>query len=462
MEVPVEWDRLLSTERLGREGDAQQSRPGRSEFESAVGRITFSSAFRRLGRKTQVHPLAPNDHVHTRLTHSAEVAYVGRALGKELGLRIKEDLPNTISPDDLGTIVHAACLAHDLGNPPFGHGGEEGMIYWFETKGPSVFRDLSKDHQQDLISFEGNAQGFRIVTQTEDHLFQGGLQLTYATLGAFHKYPWTSRRGKKKFGSFIAEEAILNRIGEKLGLVENGSSVWCRHPLAHLVEAADDICYSIIDLEDAVELKILSFDQVANFFLDAFDEVKREKIRATFAPGDDNYRINLTRLRGAVFDKAISTAIDTYLGAYPEIMAGKYDGNVFDLLDTSDPVLKMVFGAKALGRKQVYTDLKKVEMEIGCYSTFDALLSEFCVAALSQAAVLNDRAKETTFSWKSSHLMQLLGNHAPTRSFAPADGWTPYQCLRRVIDFVAGMTDNYAVYLSSQFRGMAFAGTQRP
>jgi len=458
----MEWDRLLSAERLGKEGESAQSRPGRSEFESDVGRITFSSTFRRLGRKTQVHPLAPNDHVHTRLTHSAEVAYVGRALGKELGLRIKEDLPSTITPDDLGTVVHAACLAHDLGNPPFGHGGEEGMIHWFETKGPSIFRDLSKDHQRDLISFEGNAQGFRIVAQTENHLFEGGLQLTYATLGAFHKYPWTSRKGQKKFGSFITEEEILNRIGEKLGLTENGHSVWCRHPLAHLVEAADDICYSIIDLEDAVELKILSFDQVADFFLEAFDEIERGRIRAAFAPGNNNYRVNLTRLRGAVFDKAISTAIDTYVGAYPEIMAGKYDGNIFDLLDPSDPVFKMVFGAKALGRKQVYTDLKKVEMEIGCYATFDTLLTEFCAAALSQAAVLNDRARETTLSWKSGHLMQLLGDHGPTLSYAPPGGWTPYQCLRRVIDFVAGMTDNYAVYLSGQFRGMAFAGTQRP
>ena len=457
----MEWAQLLSAERLGREGEASPSRPGRSQFELDIGRIIFSSAFRRLGRKTQVHPLAPNDHVHTRLTHSAEVAYVGQALGKELGLRIKEHLPNGITPQDLGTIVHAACLAHDLGNPPFGHGGEEGMIHWFETKGPAIFRDLTKDHQRDLISFEGNAQGFRIVSQTENHLFQGGLQLTYATLGTFHKYPWTSRKGQKKFGAFITEEEILNCVAEKLGLVQTGNSAWCRHPLAHLVEAADDICYSIIDLEDAVELKILSFDKVADFFLEAFNEVEREKIRAAFAP-DENHRVNLARLRGFVFDKAISAAIEAYMGAYPEIMAGHYDGNIFDLLDVNDPVFKMVFGAKSLGRKQVYTDIKKIEMEIGCYATFDTLLTEFCSAALNQASVLNDKRKETTLSWKSGHLMQLLGDHGPTISYAPPGGWSSYQCLRRVIDFVSGMTDNYAVYLSSQFRGTAFAGMQRP
>ena len=268
----MEWDRLLATDRLGREGEPSQPRPGRSQFESDVGRITFSSAFRRLGRKTQVHPLAPNDHVHTRLTHSAEVAYVGRALGKELGTRITRDLPSGIAAEDLGTVVHAACLAHDLGNPPFGHGGEEGVIHWFETNGPRIFKDLTKDHRQDLISFEG----------------------------------------------------------------------------------------------------------------------------------------------------------------------------------------------KSLGRQKVYTDIKKVEMEIGCYAIFDTLLTEFCEAALNQAAVLNDKAKETTLSWKTGHLMQMLGDHGPTLSYAPPGGWSQYQCLRRVIDFVSGMTDNYAVYLSGQFRGMAFAGMQRP
>lgn len=193
------------------------------------------------------------------------------------------------------------------------------MIHWFETKGPDIFQNLSDDHKRDLIFVEGNAQGFRMVSQTENHLFGGGLQLTYATLGAFHKYPWTSRKGLKKFGSFISEESLLNRVGEKLGLVSTGPSSWCRHPLAHLVEAADDICYSIIDLEDAVELRILPFDQVTEFFLDAFDESEKRKIRSEFVPGN-NHRVNLARLRSHVFDKAISATIEKYVDAYPVIM----------------------------------------------------------------------------------------------------------------------------------------------
>jgi dGTPase len=457
----MEWKTLLSTERLGREGESQSPRPGRTEFESDVGRILFSGSFRRLARKTQVHPLAPNDHVHTRLTHTLEVAYVGRALGKELGSRIAKSLPRGYIADDLGTIVHAACLAHDLGNPPFGHGGEEGMIYWFETQGPLIFRNLSAEHKRDLIAVEGNAQGFRTIAQTENHLFKGGLQLTYATLGAFHKYPWTSRSGRKKFGSFLSEEKILEKVGTKLGLVQKGPNSWCRHPLAFLVEAADDICYSIIDLEDAVELKILTFNQVAEFFLESFSKRERARIKERFSPGN-SHRVNLARLRTFVFDKAISAAIEMYLDAYEEIMEGQFRGNLFDLLKPSDPRVRLVYGAKEFARTRVYNDTKKIEMEIGCYATFDTLLSELCTAALNQAEILSDKKGESKLAWKTGHVLQLLGDHSPTRDNAPSGGWSSYQCLRRVIDFVTGMTDNYAVYISRQLQGTGFAGVQRP
>lgn len=457
----MEWKKLLSHKRLARENEASSDRPGRTEFESDVGRISFSSSFRRLARKTQVHPLAPNDHVHTRLTHTIEVAYVGRALGKALGSRITKQLPKNVSSEDLGTIVHAACLAHDLGNPPFGHGGEEGMIYWFETKGPQVFMNLSPDHKRDLIAVEGNAQGFRAISQTENHLFKGGLQLTYATLGAFHKYPRTSRTGEKKFGCFLSEEDILDKLGSELGLKQIGPNSWCRHPLAHLVEAADDICYAIIDLEDAVELKILSFDQVSDFFLRSFSSAEQKRVKRTFERGN-SHRVNLARLRAFVFDKAIAAAIEAYMSAYDEIMEGAFNRNVFELLEPADPRLNLVFGAKEFARNHVYNDTKKVEMEIGCYATFDTLLTEFCGAALNQSEVLSDKAGESKLSWKAGHVLRLLGDHSPSKTNAPKGGWSSYQCLRRVIDFVTGMTDNYAVYISRQLQGTGFAGVQRP
>lgn len=334
------------------------------------------------------------------------------------------------------------------------------MAHWFESNGSNLFRNLARDYKRDLIAVEGNAQGFRIISQTENHVFDGGLQLTYAVLGAFHKYPWTSRNpNKEKFGAFISEEAILDRVAEKLGLVRTGQHSWCRHPLAHLIEAADDICYTIIDLEDAVELQILAYDEVEKFLLESFNEEQRTRIRDGLGSGE-NHRIKLTRLRSVVFDRAISAAIDAYMSAYPEIMQGKYDDSIFDLLEPTDPVIKLVFGAKLWGQQKVYTDTKKTEIEIGCYSSFDIILTEFCSAALNQAEVLNDST--SALKWKAKQLLQLLGEHAPTNENAPPEGWSSYQCLRRVIDFVTGMTDNYAVYLSRQLQGMGFAGVQRP
>jgi dGTPase len=219
----MNWDRLLSKKRLGVETDQSTPGEGRSVFEADIDRVVYSGAFRRLSRKTQVHPLAANDHIHTRLTHSLEVAQVGRTLGKALGLRIASHLPEWVSPHDLAAIMQAACLAHDLGNPPFGHSGEEAMVHWFELNGANFFGSLSKDHKWDLVSFEGNAQSFRILTQAENHLFQGGLRLTYATLGTFLKYPWSSRTPEKKFGAFLSEKSILDRVANELGLVNKGN-----------------------------------------------------------------------------------------------------------------------------------------------------------------------------------------------------------------------------------------------
>jgi dGTPase len=176
----MDWNKLLSSKRLVETG-AGEPRPGRTEFEADVDRVAFSSAFRRLGRKTQVHPLAANDHVHTRLTHSIEVSRVGKALGKELGNRLlqspekyKHKLPHEVSPDDMGSIVQAACLAHDLGNPPFGHAGEEAIFHWFDQNRERLPTFIQPELRHDLTSVEGNAQGFRIITQLENRIFAGG------------------------------------------------------------------------------------------------------------------------------------------------------------------------------------------------------------------------------------------------------------------------------------------------
>jgi dGTPase len=471
----MSWDKLLSTNRLGQKNDAGTEENDRSEFERDIDRIIFSGPFRRLSRKTQVHPMAANDHVHTRLTHSLEVSQVGRTLGKTIGNKIAErgELPHAFTPNDVGAVVQAACLAHDLGNPPFGHGGEKGMSNWFELNGPAMFGAMSKEHKHDIISIEGNAQGFRIITQLENRLFKGGLCLTYATLGAFLKYPWTSRVPDKKFGAYISEEKILEEIANGLGLLrskrlkhthDEHRHEWSRHPLAFLVEAADDICYGFIDLEDAVELKILHFDEVAETFESFFEPKEKKKLWKSFNPNKQAFRINLARLRGRLFEKAISGAIEGFMNGYDIIMEGKHNGDVFDLLENNDPRKKLVSTAKKMCAQKVFQDSRKIEIEIGCYSTFDTLLNAFCKAALESAQCIKS-GDEMRLGWKSKLVLQLLGVHAPTKDNRDTpDGaeWTQYQCLRRVIDFVSGMTDNYATYIAGQLQGMGFSGIQRP
>jgi dGTPase len=272
----MSWERLLDPSRLH---DRRDERPGggrdeigRSPFHKDHDRIVFAGSFRRLGRKTQVHPLTDNDHIHTRLTHSLEVGCVGRSLGMIVGERLSGRLPGWITPADLGVIVQAACLGHDIGNPPFGHAGEYAIRDWFkraESDGSGLLDGLSAPERQDLLTYEGNAQGFRIVTQIEYNQFRGGMRLTTATLGTLLKYPWTVEHGGAagKFGCYQSERHLLVEVAERLGLLPRGEGRWCRHPLAWLVEAADDICYALLDLEDGLEMGILRFEEVADVLI---------------------------------------------------------------------------------------------------------------------------------------------------------------------------------------------------
>lgn len=459
MATAMEWGRLLSRQRLGQEEEfVNQDPTGRSPFDADVQRVIFSGAFRRLSKKTQVHPLIANDHVHTRLTHSLEVAQVGKTLGRALAQRI--DLPQGLADADLGSIVEAACLAHDLGNPPFGHAGEEAMRHWFETNGQRIFGSLTKKHRNDLLNFEGNAQGFRMITQTENHLFSGGMRLTYATLGTFMKYPWTSEKNTAKFGAFISEEKVLEGIAEHLGLIQKSKHEWARHPLAYLVEAADDICYGILDLEDAVELKILKFDEVLECLLQPFTESEASEIKASFRPPHE-FRVNLQRLRGPVFEKAVTGAIDGFMRSYEQIMKGAFQGDVFGGLDDSDKRKQLIKSAKNLAGKSIYPDAKKVEIELGSYTTFDTLLSTFCTASIENSKYLQS-PNEHSLGWKSGLVLRLLGAHLPNASNKPPGStWSEYQCLRRAIDYIAGMTDNYAIHVASQMQGVASSNNLR-
>src|SRR5690554_1288238 len=315
MSATMHWHKLLSATRFGEPQGTLDLEPGRTPFDKDYDRIIFSSAFRRLDRKTQVHPLAENDHVHSRLTHSLEVGCVGRSLGTRVGRALRDKLPLGLNANDVGALVQAACLAHDIGNPPYGHTGEDAIRHWFREPGNAHFLDGLNDLEKaDLQTFEGNAQGFRLVTQTESHREQGGMRLTYGTLGAFLKYPWTVdyvQKGQaKKFGCYQTELEILRKVAEELGLIELKENFWARHPLVYLLEAADDICYGIIDLEDGIEMDLLRHDEVEALLMPVLEghyDVEAELKHI------DTSRRRLQILRGMVMEVLVTAVSEAFI-----------------------------------------------------------------------------------------------------------------------------------------------------
>ncbi|GAA0693050.1 deoxyguanosinetriphosphate triphosphohydrolase [Marinobacterium maritimum] len=434
----MDWPQLLTTHRYGHES-LTPDEVGRSHFHKDHDRIVFSSAFRRLGRKTQVHPFSLNDHIHTRLTHSMEVGSVGRSLGIRVGELIAEQLPSWVTPHDLGTIVQSACLAHDIGNPPFGHAGEYAIRDWFARhRDDERLVPLSELERLDLQTFEGNAQGFRVVTRIENHLFDGGLRLTFPTLGTLLKYPWSVEQAgpKGKFSAFQSEVEILNALGRDLGLVVQGQNHWCRHPLTFLLEAADDICYAILDLEDAIELHILSFEDVKAILLQlcgdlAFDD-------AIFAT-EASARRKISALRGKAMENMVDSAVQVFMCHYDEIMAGRYQGEL--LLDGDEMVRDGILTAKRVARERVFPNTRKAELEVGAYTTLGVLLDAFCGAVY-------ELHSEGAVGYRSDKVLLLMGIHAPVA------GEPLYNGYRRVLDFISGMTDNYASYLARQIGGV--------
>lgn len=439
--MSMQWDRLLTSQRYGHEALSAQEL-GRSHFHKDHDRIVFSSAFRRLGRKTQVHPLALNDHIHTRLTHSIEVGSVGRSLGIRVGELLNGELPEWITPHDIGVIVQAACLAHDIGNPPFGHAGEFAIRDWFKRDcNQYLLTSLSERERLDLQTFEGNAQGFRVVTRIENHLFDGGLRLTFPTLGTLLKYPWGVENAcsRGKFSSFQTELEILNKLGKELGLVKLDDDHWCRHPLAYLMEAADDICYAILDLEDAIELNILTFDQIKPILLEMCGVLEiDDEIFNTEASA----RRKISALRGRAMENMINSAVSAFMEHYPRIMGGEYKG---ELVSDGDPgVRDGIKRAKTLARDKVFPDTRKTELEVGAYRTLGALLDAFCRAVYD-----NHQQQGQNLSYQTEKILSLMGIHAPSKD-RPL-----YQSYMRALDFIGGMTDNYASYLARQIGGLA-------
>jgi len=439
--MSMQWQKLLTAKRYGHEQDLAPE-IGRSHFHKDHDRIIFSSAFRRLGRKTQVHPLALNDHIHTRLTHSIEVGSIGRTLGIRVGELIADKLPNWASPHDLGMIVQSACLAHDIGNPPFGHAGEYAIRDWFKRPGAERLLDsLSEEQRSDIQTFEGNAQGFRVVTTIENHLYNGGLRLTYSTLGTLIKYPWlsTDAADKGKFSCYLTELGTLQKLASELGLISVGENHWCRHPLAYLMEAADDICYAILDLEDAMELKILSFERIKPILQKLCGDLEFDD---SVFHSQASSRRKISALRGKAMENMVESAIGAFMQNYSLIMAGQYSGEL--LSDGDKNVAQGLAEAKRIARDEVFPDTRKTELEVGAYSSLGVLLESFCEAVYEQHQQQSPR-----LSYRSEKILSLMGIHAP-KADAPL-----YYSYMRVLDFISGMTDNYAAYLARQIGGIS-------
>jgi len=449
------WPKLLCAERLGSTRSAG-SEPQRSPFQRDWDRIIFSSAFRRLQDKTQVFPLADNDYVRTRLTHSLEVASVARSLGTIVGTAICErgELPG-VHASDFGAIVSAAALAHDLGNPPFGHSGEDAIRVWFESS--KVAHDartpLKKNEQEDLARFEGNAQGFRLITrlQMPDN---PGLRLTCATLGAFTKYPIEALvpdkarihegASTKKFGFFQSEREFFTEVGARCDLVRRAPlhAWWARHPLAFLVEAADDICYRLVDFEDGFRLGFLDYDEVRDRFLTVIgDPALRERAEAM---REKKERIEF--LRALAIGAAVQQTAEFFLAREPEILSGEFDAPLIDHVAAGGE-LEII---KRRSVETIYATTRGVEIEAAGFAVLGGLLDDF-VAAVSDVARRGKHA-----SPRSRKLLRLVPEQSLGTGREPDPN--PYQRLLRMIDFVSGMTDSYAVSLFKKIRGISLPG----
>ena len=446
----MNWHQLLSAERFGKEGSINllDHDYARSQFQRDYDRIIFSSPFRRLQNKTQVFPLPGSIFVHNRLTHSLEVASVGRSLGSILSNHLKNDVDAKDSPylSEIGNIVSAACLAHDLGNPSFGHSGEKAISRYFTDGDGKKYKDLVSDVQwHDFTNFEGNANAFRILT----HIFHGKNEsqfaLTYSTLAALVKYPCESVAGgvkdkvyQKKYGFFASETPTFNKIAEKLGIIRFQSSplVCYRHPLSFLVEAADDICYYIIDLEDAHRLGVFTDAEVFDLLKGLLGDDDDDTLKRYRDIHDSNDRVSF--LRAKCINSLITKCSTEFIEHLHEIMAGTFNTSLTDLLaGTHHNALRKI---DEISKARIYNYRTVVEKEIAGYKVMSGLLEEFVPAVMEG----------------STHYYEKLKKLIPSQ-FTPEND-TPYSKIQSVLDFVSGMTDLYAVELFRKIKGISFPG----
>lgn len=446
----MKWEKLLASGRFGETPKSLNLESSRTEFEIDYDRIIFSAPFRNLQDKTQVFPLPEQAFVHTRLTHSLEVSSVGRSLGKAAGEFLLEKYSNLqklgISSSAIGSIVAAAALTHDIGNPPFGHAGEEAIsdFFKFHRYGKVWEKHVRVDQWADLVNFEGNAQGFRMLVSK-----QFGLKLTYATLASFTKYPRPSfipqrdiaRKSQKKYGFFINQLLDFEMMTDALGIEKITAECWVRHPLAFLVEAADDICYSIIDLEDGCTLGLVSFEETVNLIKPILgDRFDREKLK------DRTQAQSLGILRAMAIGQLIRETVEVF-GQYEEGMRkGNFDKALTDII----PSAKALAAISEASVKSIYRSKVVLEKEAAGFQVLEGLLAVF-----SQALYHQFYSPEL-FSGQDKSILRLLPEDFPLKSWGAEVN--PYPLLRSLVDFISGMTDKYALNLYRRVKGISFPG----
>lgn len=444
--MTMQWSRLLSAQRLGHQG-AEPVTPARNPFQKDWDRVVFCSAFRRLQDKTQVHSLPESDYVRNRLTHSLEVSSVGRSLGAQVGQTVLQRADTKklgaaaadgIGAAEFGHIVAAACLGHDIGNPPFGHFGEATIQHWFRSgPGAALIGELGPVEQRDFLFFEGNAQGFRVMTRLQNWRDAGGLRLTCATLATFMKYPFGSVAAdpqKKKFGHFAAEAMLFEEMAGNVGLLTLGEDRYARHPLTYLVEAADDICYSVVDIEDGFKLGRITFAEAEERLKGLLRRLPPRYVEIA----DETWKI--AYLRAKVIGDLIDLAVEVFLDHETDILSGRFTGDLLSQTAMA-PQLDAIAG---FTRQRIFETRERFQTEVMGGEILTSLLAAFCDAHHALELAGGDTV---SLAPRQRALLRLM-------PLPPRGDATRYDWLLSVTDFISGMTDTYALSQFQRLRGL--------
>ena len=442
----MEWSKLLNIGRLGDPDYTEQ--PNRPIYVQDADRIVFSAPFRRLANKTQVHPLYDHDHIHHRLIHSVETGSVGRSLGMAIGHWMEEAGHIQVGEKHaVAGMVQAACLAHDIGNPPFGHSGEAAIGQWFKERfanSSSVFGAMDHTLRGEFENFEGNAQGFRVISKTEMYRNSGGMRLSMGVLGTFTKYPTTQHVkvaekidycGVKKFGVFQSDLDTFKKVAASVGLPEESNANgtwWRRHPLVFLVEAADDICYNILDLEDAYTSGDLSYEVIETHLSPLAGSSNND-----LSGWINEEKIAYMRARG--IGAAVTACVEAFKDNYDAIMDGTFSSSLIEVSSKKD----IFFKIKELSKQRIFKARRKIELEVSGRNVVHRVLD----------GIFPVYQELMTVDWKTERLsgynQQLL--RAVNLDLRDVDG--PYVSLHSLADFVSGMTDRYAVKIAKMLSG---------